>query len=143
MGQGGLIVYYMDAPTNLKHKPLVSIDDYDSNDGIYASNTDAMALSIGYAQYSNDKDTLTGKVWRRGHDKWSRMSEELPIHRIFDLTILFLSVLTKEDKIRCDLGKYKVHDDGEQVIRNLSSRGKLSEVLNDRIDMLKELIEKF
>lgn len=132
----------MDAPTNLKHKPLVSISDYDSNDGIYAGNTDAMAISIGYAQYSDDKETLSGKVWRKGQDKWSRMSEELPIHRFIDLTILFLSVLAEDDKIRCNLGKSKVHDNGEQVIRNLSSSSELSEVLKGRISMLKELLVK-
>lgn len=97
----------MDAPTHLSHTPIVSWNDYDKKDGKYAGNTDAMALSIGYAQYDKDRDEINQesdnrvrkqdismKVWRKPAERWSRQSEELPIHRNLDLTILLLSVLT-------------------------------------------------
>jgi hypothetical protein len=41
------------------------------------------------------------KVWRKPGDRWSRQSEEIPIHRNLDLTILLLSVLT--GKINSDM----------------------------------------
>ena len=47
----------MDAPTHLSHTPIVSWNDYDKTDGKFAGNTDAMALSIGFAQYA-DEETI-------------------------------------------------------------------------------------
>ena len=84
----------MEAPKHLGHKPLVSVDDYESMDGHFASHTDAKALSIGHAQY--DYNDISMKVWRKPKRRWSPQSEELPIHRNLDLTILFLDVLLGE-----------------------------------------------
>lgn len=36
------------------------------------------------------------KVWRHTGNRWSRQSEELPLHRNLDLTILLLHVLFDE-----------------------------------------------
>ena len=44
----------MKAPDNLKHKPIISVDNYDQIDGIYAGNSDAKALSI------DDSNVLIG-----------------------------------------------------------------------------------
>lgn len=76
----------MQAPTHLQHEPIVVVNDYDQIDGIYAFQTDAQALSFGHAQY--DKNELSLKVFRHTGDKWSRQSEELPVHRVFDLALL-------------------------------------------------------
>lgn len=84
----------MKSPKHLGHKPIVSVNDYDKVDGMYRNNTDAKALSIGWAQY--DADEISMKVWRK-RKRWSPQSEELPIHRNLDLTILLLQILT-EDK---------------------------------------------
>jgi len=83
----------MKSPKHLSHKPLVSVNDYDKVDGMYRNNTDAKALSIGWAQY--DEDEISMKVWRK-KKRWSPQSEELPIHRNLDLTILLLHVLFDE-----------------------------------------------
>ena len=83
----------MKAPTR-KHKPIVSVDDYHTIDGQYANDTDAMALSLGKAQYDKTGKEISLKVWRVTNDgSWSRMSEELPIHRNLDLSILFVKTL--------------------------------------------------
>ena len=79
----------MKAPTNLSHKPILTVEDYDFIDGKYVENTDAKALSIGLAQW--DVADLSGKVWRHSGNKWSRQSEELPLHRILDLSILTIA----------------------------------------------------
>lgn len=36
---------------------------------------------------------LSAKVWRYTGEKWSRQSEELPIHRVFDLASLLWALL--------------------------------------------------
>ena len=79
----------MNIPTNLKHKPVIVSENYENVDGRYAYNTDAKGLSLGLAQW-NDRGKLdiSAKVWRYTGEKWSRQSEELPMHRVLDLAIL-------------------------------------------------------
>ena len=79
----------MKIPTELKHKPVIVSEDYDLIDGRSANNSDAKGLSLGLAQW-NDRGNLeiSAKVWRHTGDKWSRQSEEMPLHRSLDLAIL-------------------------------------------------------
>lgn len=79
----------MEIPTTLKHKPVVVVRNYENVDGRYAYDTDAKGMSLGLAQW-NDRGTLdiSAKVWRHTGEKWSRQSEELPLHRVLDLAIL-------------------------------------------------------
>ena len=79
----------MDIPTNLKHKPVVVAEDYGRIDGRSAYDSDAKGLSLGLAQW-NDRGRvdISAKVWRYTGEKWSRQSEELPLHRLLDLAIL-------------------------------------------------------
>lgn len=79
----------MKIPENLKHKPVIKVEDYDTVDGRYALHTDAKNLSLGLAQWNDrGKVDISGKVWRHTGEKWSRQSEELPLSRILDLAIL-------------------------------------------------------
>lgn len=79
----------MNIPTTLKHKPVIVSEEYDRVDGRYAYQSDAKGLSLGLAQW-NDRGKLdiSAKVWRHTGGKWSRQSEELPMHRVLDLAIL-------------------------------------------------------
>ncbi len=79
----------MKIPTALKHKPVIVAENYENIDGRKAYNTDAKGLSLGLAQW-NDRGKLeiSAKVWRYTGEKWSRQSEELPMHRVLDLAIL-------------------------------------------------------
>lgn len=79
----------MKIPTSLKHKPVIVSENYEKVDGRYAYNTDAKGLSLGLAQW-NDRGRvdISAKVWRYTGEKWSRQSEELPLHRVLDLAIL-------------------------------------------------------
>ena len=79
----------MKVPTELKHKPVIVVEDYGNIDGRYAYKSDVEGLSLGLAQW-NDRGKLdiSAKVWRHTGQKWSRQSEELPVHRILDLAIL-------------------------------------------------------
>ncbi len=79
----------MNIPTSLKHKPVITCPDYAHIDGRTADETDTQGLSLGLAQW-NDRGTvdISAKVWRYTGEKWSRQSEELPLHRVLDLAIL-------------------------------------------------------
>jgi hypothetical protein len=79
----------MKIPTTLKHKPVIVSEDYENVDGRYAYHSDAKGLSLGLAQWNDrGKVDISAKVWRHTGGKWSRQSEELPIHRVLDLAIL-------------------------------------------------------
>jgi len=79
----------MNIPTYLKHKPVIVADNYENVDGRYAGHTDAKGLSLGLAQWNDrGKVEISAKVWRYTGEKWSRQSEELPLHRVLDLAIL-------------------------------------------------------
>ncbi|MFC5471120.1 DUF6530 family protein [Cohnella suwonensis] len=79
----------MKIPTTLKHKPVIVSENYERVDGRYAGNTDAKGISLGLAQWNDrGKVDISAKVWRYTGEKWSRQSEELPLHRVLDLSIL-------------------------------------------------------
>jgi hypothetical protein len=79
----------MKIPTALKHKPVIVCENYGQIDGRYANKSDAKGLSLGLAQWNDrGKVEISAKVWRHTGEKWSRQSEELPLHRVLDLSIL-------------------------------------------------------
>lgn len=79
----------MKIPTTLKHKPVICVENYEEVDGRNAENSDAKGLSLGLAQWNDrGKIDISAKVWRHTGGKWSRQSEELPLHRVLDLAIL-------------------------------------------------------
>jgi len=85
----------MKIPTNLKHKPVIVAEDYENIDGRMAYKTDAKCLSAGLAQWNDRvKVDISAKVWRYTGDKWSRQSEELPLHRVLDLAIFICRTLS-------------------------------------------------
>ncbi|SDS73301.1 hypothetical protein SAMN05444162_2145 [Paenibacillaceae bacterium GAS479] len=82
----------MKIPTTLKHKPVIVSENYGQVDGRYAPDSDAKGLSLGLAQWNDrGKVDISAKVWRHTGGKWSRQSEELPLHRVLDLSILVAS----------------------------------------------------
>jgi len=88
-------------PVHLKHKPILVLNGYEAIDGKYAGNSDAQGLSLGWAQW-NDRGMvdLSAKVWRYTGEKWSRQSEELPLHRVLDLSILIaIAEMTGQGKV--------------------------------------------
>ena len=134
----------MKSPKHLGHKPMVSVNDYDQIDGRYRKNTDAKALSIGYAQY--DEDEIAMKIWRHTGNRWSRQSEELPLHRNLDLTILLLRILFDEE-INPDSFLIKKKEQfsedqagGIEEIRDYYRKN--SNILRPRLKEIKRLLEE-
>lgn len=89
----------MEIPNHLKHKPILKLENYSKLDGKYSKfgKTDAQGLSVGVAQWSDaDYTDLSAKVWRYDEDneKWSRQSEEMPLHRALDLASLVCAAIS-------------------------------------------------
>src|SRR3954471_8238758 len=84
-------------PLWLKHQPIFMIP-YAPFDGPYAGDTDVKYLSIGHAQWRHpgDPHALSAKVWRYSGEKWSRMSEEVPLHRLADLCTLLVKAFYQD-----------------------------------------------
>jgi len=79
----------MKIPVHLKHKPVIVSEAYDTIDGRKSVRAEAKGLSLGIAQWSTgEKVDISAKIWRHTGDKWSRQSEEMPLHRVLDLAIL-------------------------------------------------------
>lgn len=111
----------MRIPTTLKHKPVIVSENYENVDGRNAYNTDAKGLSLGLAQW-NDRGKLdiSAKIWRHTGEKWSRQSEELPMHRVLDLAILICrSSLYFQDAYRFP----KMYDPDKTMIDRIGLQG--------------------
>ncbi|NLB51519.1 MAG: hypothetical protein GX808_01095 [Syntrophomonadaceae bacterium] len=79
----------MKIPVTLKHKPVIVVENYEKVDGRQAYHSDTKGLSLGLAQWNDrGKIDVSAKVWRYTGEKWSRQSEELPLHRVLDLALL-------------------------------------------------------
>ncbi len=134
----------MKTPTHLSHKPIISVENYEIIDGKYSEDTDAKVLSIGIAQWDKSETDITAKVFRNWGDRWSRQSEELPLHRVFDLSILAISsfMRSKENmKPTTYLKEQVVNLENLQKIENYFVENKTE--LTTRIDELKRVIELF
>ncbi len=126
----------MEIPVSLKHKPVIVCENYNTIDGRFAPDSDAKGLSLGLAQW-NDRGRvdISAKVWRHTGGKWSRQSEELPLHRVLDLAILICrSKIYFAEKYRKADTEYKAFP----LIERLGLQGGALDVSvctgNDRID---------
>ena len=126
----------MKIPTTLKHKPVIVSENYKNVDGRYAYNSDAQGLSLGLAQWNDrGKVDISAKVWRHTGEKWSRQSEELPLHRVLDLAILVCRAkLHFQDAYRFE----KLYDPEKPVIDRIGLQGDAMTVSictnNEKID---------
>ena len=60
----------MKIPTTLKHKPVITSEDYDLIDGRYTNESGTKGLSLGLAQW-NDRGNvdISAKIWRHTGEK--------------------------------------------------------------------------
>lgn len=111
----------MKIPTTLKHKPVVVAEDYENVDGRSAYHSDAKGLSLGLAQWNDrGKVDVSAKIWRYTGEKWSRQSEEMPLHRVLDLAIfLCRAKLYFREAYRHE----KLYDEKKPVIDRVGLQG--------------------
>ncbi|MDQ1913798.1 DUF6530 family protein [Paenibacillus sp. GD4] len=71
------------------HKSVVITDNYHEIDGRHTGHSDAKGLSLGLTTGNGrGKAELSARIWRCTDQKWSEQSEEMPLHRVLDLSIL-------------------------------------------------------
>lgn len=111
----------MKIPTTLKHKPVIVCENYENIDGRTAYESDAKGLSLGLAQWNDrGKVDISAKVWRYTGEKWSRQSEEMPLHRVIDLAILICRTkLHFREAYRYE----KLYDEKNTVIDRVALQG--------------------
>jgi len=84
----------MKIPESRNHKPVIISDNYGKVDGRFANNTDVKALTLGLTPLNDEgKAHISANLWRYTEEEWSGQSEEIPLHRILDLSILLCSAL--------------------------------------------------
>ena len=132
----------MNIPTYLKHKPVFVVENYKNTDGRYAYKSDAEGLSLGLAQW-NDRGQVdvSAKVWRYTGEKWSRQSEELPLHRVLDLAIL---VCRAKQYFQTAYRHEKLYDPNQLQIDRIGLQGDAMTIaISDSNPMIDEDIKLF
>lgn len=128
----------MKIPTELKHKPVIVSEDYNKVDGRLAPGSDAKGLSLGLAQWNERGNVdISAKIWRYTGEKWSRQSEEMPLHRVLDLAILIVrsQIYFRE--------RYMKKDNNSQLDRIGMQGGALNVALCSENDHIETDIELF
>jgi hypothetical protein len=133
-------------PDHLSHKPIIIVENYSNIDGEYAKDTDVVGLSIGIPHY--DAESISAKIWRYKSEsqRWSRQSEELPLHRVLDLCILTLAALQIDPE--SDLPSTIL---GERIFEGKNADVKTIKIhyennknkLKPRLDEIKRLVSNF
>ena len=122
-------------PKHLSHTPILGVENYEAIDGNYSGKSDAKGLSLGIAQWNTaGKTELSAKVWRHSDKRWSRQSEELPLHRVIDLATLICTAI--QTVLNKDQAKTKL--DGDYVVSAIKYEGsgedqRLVEVLENEL----------
>lgn len=132
----------MKTPTHLKHKPIIAVNDYDKIDAIYANDTDVCALSIGQAQY--DTDEISVKIWRHTGERWSRQSEEMPIHRALDLSILTIAAFLTDTESKYSLSSLREEIITEHRVTEIKDYYKRNKsMIRPRLEELHKILNMF
>ena len=114
----------MKIPNHLKHKAVFVAENYDRIDAL--QETDAKGLSLGLAQWNQKgRVDISAKVWRHTGGKWSRQSEEMPLHRVLDLALL----ICKTQKYMNDAYRHeKLYDPASPTIGSIDLQGGSMEI---------------
>ena len=131
----------------LKHKPMFLLP-YRDYDGPYAGDSDCRFLSLGWAQY--DPRSASVKALRHTGERWSRQSEELPLHRAIDAVILLASAINSMagshlDTIRLPAGTFENQLSGLLIQAGIEApdafaREITSDLVLRRLEQLRQLL---
>lgn len=83
-------------PFHLQHKPIYACDYTRMH-----PNSDLRYITVGRAQWNNKLSASVKTFrWNESKGKWSRMSEEIPIDRLPEMTAVLLSAINATQKAR-------------------------------------------
>lgn len=136
----------MKIPNHLSHKPILKLEEYSKFDGRFANQTDTEGLSIGLAQWSNSTEIdLSAKVWRHTGEKWSRQSEELPLHRVLDLASLLCAAIYYERNgtLPTNDKKFSLTLTENSQLIDILKKGMLKENKNGALDKSLERLSEY
>lgn len=85
-------------PYNLQHRSVYALP-YEHFDGPFASDTDARFISVGLAQWNQGEVSVKVLRFANNGGKWTRQSEELPLHRVVDAALFLAKALFTADTV--------------------------------------------
>lgn len=123
----------------VKHHSIVGVDNYAAHDGIHKNNTDARALSIGIAQWDTEnQEEVSAKVFRHTGEKWSPQSEELPLHRCFDLCYLIIQAFKMSYDEKMDFESEEL----KPYVTDIENLDKIKKFYEENKDILQSKMKK-
>jgi hypothetical protein len=137
-------------PQHLAHKPIYAFP-YEHFDGIYAEGTDVKYISVGIAQY--DCESISIKTMRYTGEKWTRQAEELPLHRVIDMTLFLAKVLFENQNETVKIPKETFLSQESDILIRKESRsyGEMAtykefikengQLLKDRFNVLRNVLD--
>lgn len=127
-------------PQHLAHKPVYALP-YENFDGIYIGDTDTYYLSVGLSQWNPDEVSI--KTMRHPRGKWSRQSEEIPLHRAIDITTFLAKVIfdQRHGRVEIPRGTFQNQDADIFITPEARTYGEMSSYnafLNHHYDLIKD-----
>lgn len=99
-------IYTHEIPCGLKHKPIIACK---YSELFNEEEEDAKYISIGRAQYNDNCASV--KILRHSGIRWSRQSEEVPIHRMAYMMQMFLTAILHTQQNGKDSFQSSAHEE--------------------------------
>ena len=138
----------LDFPDQISHTPVFLVPYFHHDPG-EEGDTDAQFISVGWSQW--DDEQPSAKVVRYADSgRWSRQSEELPLARLVDLTILTALAYGRGDGFTTlDAGVLRNQDQPIDVAygskrdrQGLVETLREDEILRDRLRKLHQVLKE-
>ena len=136
-------------PQHLGHRPVYALP-YEYFDGIYAGDTDTKYISVGLSQWNPDEVSV--KTMRHTGNRWTRLAEEMPLHRAIDLTLFLAKAIFDPQNTRVTIpsGTFLNQDADISITPETRSYGEMSSynaflsehsgLLKDRLNALADVL---
>ena len=129
-------------PQHLAHKPVYALP-YEHFDGIYAGDTDTKYISIGLSQWDPDEVSVKTMRYIEGSEKWTRLAEEMPLHRAIDMTLFLAKTVFDQQNSRVDIPAGTLLDQDAEILitpeaRSYGEMSSYNAFLNEHSGLLKD-----
>ena len=107
-------------PQHLKHTPVYAMPYQDFDGGNGRQGNDVRFVSVGLFQ--DDEETVSIKIMRHSRERWSRQAEELPVHRVIDMTLFLAKVLFDSERHMISIDKETFQNQGSDMVIDREER---------------------